>query len=159
MTDINNLTDKEIVGIYSGKYRLWDQLGGPEHKIYPVSREEGDSSNSVLVKKLPGFKEIGTFVSKTSYSSPETVEMLENHKFTFGYGSMSMFQQTDMKMISRNGIAPSENNIKDGSYDLVIDYGIVYKGKPKELARKFMDYLNSAEAKKLILDYGAIPAR
>jgi len=154
---VQNLTDEEIINIYTGTYTHWSQVGGPvKHKIYAINREEGDSSASVLNKEFPGYKNIKKFASKTIYSSPETISTLLKHKYTIGYGTLTMFKNTDMKVISLNKTTPSEENINNGTYKLFLNYGIVYKNEPQGLAGRFLKYLYSPEARKIMLDYGAM---
>ncbi len=156
---VNNLTAEQISGIYSGRYDSWDQLGGPVHKIYPVGREDGDSSRAVLNKRLKGFKDVNAPVSKTAFTSPENVELLVKNEFTIGYGSMSMFKGREVKTISVDGVGPTVKNITDEAYDITVDYGIVFKGEPGGLTGKFMEYLYTADAAKVILENGSFPAR
>ncbi len=105
---VDDIATEQIIGIYSGKLKLWPQAGGPEgHKIYPISREEGDSSSLVLNMKLAGFKDIQNYASQVAYSSPEAVELISDHKFTIGYGSSSMFINTELNVISINGMLKS----------------------------------------------------
>ena len=156
---VENLSTEQIIGIYNGKYKSWKQLGSEDRKIYPVSREEGDSANSVLSKKMAGFKDIETFVSITAYNSPENVELLTGHAFTIGYGPLSIFKATKMKVVSVDGIEPSNENIKNGTYKYALPFGIVYKVELKGLAKRFLDYLYTSEAQKLIIENGAIPSR
>jgi len=157
VTGVEDLTTDQIIGIYTGRYKLWTQAGGPEgHKIYPVSREEGDSSSLVLNEKLEGFRDIKNFAAQIAYSSPEAVELISDHAFTIGYGSLSMFKNTELKIICVNRNRPSEDGIRGGTYELVLDYGLVYRNEFTGLASRFMDYLYTAEAGKIMDENGAI---
>ncbi len=156
--DIEGLTADQITGIYSGRIKRWKETGSlGKARIYPVSREEGDSSTIVLNARLPGFRDIKEFTSMTVYSSPEAVETIVTHRYTIGYGTASMFRSTQLKVISIDGVAPTESNVADGSYALTLDFGIVYKGEPAGLSAEFIKYLYGHKAAEIMKEFGVVP--
>jgi phosphate transport system substrate-binding protein len=157
--DINNITTEQILGIYSGKITDWSQLGTKAGKIYPLTRESGDSSLSVLNIKLPGFAEINNPAAKVVYTTPANVAALEGHKNTIGFVPLSAIVGAQLRVLKVNGVYPSVENIHDGKYELFVPFGIVYKEKPKELTQKFIDFIYSKDGQKMITAMGAIPAR
>ncbi|MGA1790507.1 MAG: ABC transporter substrate binding protein [bacterium] len=157
VSGIENITTEEIIGIYSGKITHWNQLGVDKGKIYPVARETGDSCLRVLNEKLPGFKEITNPRAKIIYNTPKTVETLEKYRNTIGYVPLSAIMDTNLRILKVNGIYPSMENIENGSYGLTVPYGIVHKGEITGLAKRFLDFLYSEEAKKIIIANGAFP--
>jgi phosphate transport system substrate-binding protein len=157
--DINNITTEQLIGIYSGEIRDWSQLGIQAGKIYPITRESGDSSLLVLNEKLPAFTEIKTPVAKVIYSTPETVAALMEHKGTIGFVPLAMAVGTKLRILKVNDVYPSSKNVLDGKYEMVIPFGIVYKEQPKGLAKSFVDFLYSEDGRKIITEMGAVPAR
>jgi len=157
--DINNITTEQILGIYSGKITDWSRLGAKAGKIYPLTREASDSSLSVLNIKLPGFADINNPTAKVVYTTPANVAALEGHQNTIGFVPLSAIVGTQLRILKVNGVYPSVENIHDGKYDIFVFFGIVYKEKPKELARKFIDFIYSKDGRKIITATGAVPAR
>ena len=157
VTDIDNLNAKQITGIYSGRITDWAQLGAPAGKIYPITRESGDSSKTVLNRLLPGFKEITQPVAKEIYTTPETVEALTEHKNTIGFIPLSMTMGTDLRILKVDGVYPSAENTKCGDYRYVVPFGIVHRGALKGLSKEFVDFPHSREGEKIIQEYGAVP--
>jgi phosphate transport system substrate-binding protein len=157
--DINNITSEQIVGIYSGRITDWSQLGGKAGKIYPIAREAGDSSLLVLNDKLPGFADVNNLTAKTIYLTPEAVAVLTGHERTIGYVPLPAITGTQLRVLKINGIYPSIENIRNGKYNFVASFGIVYKGRPKELVQRFIDFPYSEEGQKIITAMGAMPAR
>ncbi len=156
VTGIEDLSSEQVIGIYTGKYKNWNQLGGPDSKIYPISREEGDSANDIVVNKIKDFN-IKQFISKIAYSEPEAVELLTTHNYTIAYIPLASIMDSTMVALSLDGVEPSAENVQNGKYTLVLDLGIVYKKEPEGLARKFLDYLYTNVAQQIILDKGSIP--
>ncbi len=152
---VSNITPDQILDIYAGRSDNWNKLGGPRHRLYAIDREVGDSSRSVLEKKLPGFKELQS-KAKIFYSTPETVNALSQHEFTFGYLPMSEAVNTNLKMLSVDGVEPSPDNIKSGRYPYVMSFYLVTKGEAIDLSKKFIDFVGSEPAQKIISDFGLV---
>ena len=65
-----------------------------------------------------------------------------------------------VKAISVGGVAPSEATIKDGSYAVQRPFVLVTKtdAELSETAKKFFDYITSADANEIITSAGVVPA-
>ena len=150
---IENLTTEQILGIFSGNFRNWQLLGGPDNRIYSITREKGDSSRRVLDRNLAGFSAIKP-VGKTFYSTPNTVEAITGHRYTIGYLPLSEALHSKVNILALDGVAPSMENLASGSYPLVNTFYIVSKGEPTGIAKKFLDFLYSKEARAIIEQYG-----
>ena len=157
VTRVDNLTSAEIVGIYSGKITDWSQLGGETGKIYAVGREPGDSSLIVLNKQLAGFKDIVNPTAKIIYNTPEAVKTIMKHRRTIGYIPMSMAVGTDMRILKVDGIYPSAENVSNGTYQFVVPFALVYREDISGFAKRFVDFLDSEEGKRIVRSYGVVP--
>lgn len=155
---IDSLSTGQIIDIFSGMTKTWDELGGSSGKIFVANREAGDSSRTVLEKTLPGFRDISTFAGKTVYTTPETIDTLSKYKNTIGYVPFAMVMNTDLKVIKIDGIAPSLENVMDGKYRPVTPFGLVWKGELDGPAKAFTDFIFGARGKEIIKQYGAVPA-
>jgi phosphate transport system substrate-binding protein len=159
VTGVDNITEEEIIGIYSGNIINWNMIGGEPGKIYPLTREPGDSSMQVFNEMLPGFANITNPVAKVVYTTHEVVTALSEHAKTIGFTSLSAVIGTRLKVLKFNGVYPSAENVASGKYRLVLPLGIVYKEQPKGLAAKFVDFLYSEEGQKIITSMGAVPVK
>ena len=151
VTGVSDLSTEQILKIYSGQYRNWRELGGPDHKIYPVGREHGDSSYQLLAKTLPGFKDI-EYAAKIFYTTPETAAALVKHQFAIGFLSLSTINKSNLKPLSVNGVAPVDKH-----YPHVIPYYIVVKGEPSGLVKQFIDFLFLEDTQILMQEAGVVP--
>jgi phosphate transport system substrate-binding protein len=158
VSGIDNLDTSEILDIYSGKIVNWLEVGSVDHRIYAITRESGDSSLKILQQNLEGFKDISTESSKTIYSTPDTAAAIKKHPFTIGYVPLSEIMDSDLRVLKIDGVFPTVENVRNGSYKLLTQLSIVYKTEPSGLARSFLDFLFSEEGKEIILNFGAIPA-
>ncbi|MFH1189608.1 MAG: substrate-binding domain-containing protein [Candidatus Omnitrophota bacterium] len=154
---VDSLTTEQIVSIFSGGAVSWDNVGGVEGKIYVVQREAGDSSRTNLEKNLDGWKDIREPAGEVVYSSPEAIALIKKYKGTIGYCALSMAKAEGLTVIKVDGIYPSAENIRNGSYKLVNPFGLVWKGKLDGLAKAFSDYILSPQGQKIVTENGAVP--
>jgi len=153
---VENLSLEQIVGIYSGKIQHWEALGGAG-KIYAMSREEGDSSRTVLGNLIPGFKEIAVSDRATVYSTSEGVQTLLASPNTIGYLPLPATIGTGLKVLPVQDVAPSAANVRQKKYQFVTPFALVWKETLSPRAQDFLDFLSSPAARNLMLDNGAIP--
>ncbi|MEW6600551.1 MAG: substrate-binding domain-containing protein [Nitrospirota bacterium] len=156
---VHNLSTHQIIGIYSGKIASWKEVGGKDEKLYIANREKGDSSRIILEEHLEGFKDIQSFAGKIIYTTPETADTIAEYESTIGYVPLSLALYKHLNVMSIDGISPSVENVQNGTYKYSSPFGIVWKGKPSAPANAFLEYLFSPAAQKLIIHFGAVPAR
>ena len=153
---VNTVSTQQILDIFSGKIKNWQELGGPDHKIYPVDREQGDSSRKILSKYMPGFKEIQS-VGKVFYTTPETAEAIGLHAFTFGFVPLSVALEHKLHILSLNRQVATMKNVKSGTYTLLTPFFLIQSKQSGPLARRFVEFVFSPEARDLMVDNGVYP--
>ena len=144
--------------IYSGKVTSWGEVGGVPANITVVSREAKDSSRGQLNDRITGFKAIEKPVGMIAKTTPEAVETLMRTTKAIGYLPAAMSRDMPLKTLKVDGVAPTPANVLEGKYPIVSPFGLVWKGELKGAAARFIDFLKSAESKKIIIDYGIVPA-
>ncbi len=154
---IENLTTKDILGIYNGKINNWSYFDtNRDSKIYIARRESGDSSLNILNTKIQGYKDIKKFAGKVIYNTPKTVKIINKYKNTIGYLPMSQTIGTNLTIFNFNGVTPSIQNIKNGLYKLVSPFGLVYKNNINTLSKEFISFLHSKEADTIYKRYSIV---
>ena len=64
----------------------------------------------------------------------------------------------DSNVISLDGVPPSIENIKNGSYPLSREFYFITLGRPSQGAQAFIDFVLSAEGQRIAIENGFIPA-
>ncbi len=120
--NVNNpveaLTTDQVRDIYAGDYQNWAQLGGPDRVINPVSRLSGSGSQSAM-DAFMGEREI---TRKSSLAITGS-----SIGFSFRYYMDGIVDNQAVKMLSLNGVYPSAENIRNGSYPLITPFYAVYR--------------------------------
>jgi len=154
---IANLSRRQLVGIYNGTITDWSQVGGRPGPIYPVTRNAGDASLRVLVEKIPGFPAASP-VAKVVYTTAKTAAILQRFANTIGFLPLAMLPEDDALTVLRiDGVMPSPATVQSGVYPLAIPNAVAYRGRLSGLARRFVAFLRSKSAGRLMLANGAVP--
>ena len=156
--ELVSISEEQLVAIYQGKLTRWQELNIQKKlgKIYPVSREEGDSSLSAIQKIIPQFSRLPQNISKIIYTTPKTSQTLQSYKRVIGYLPLAVTLKTDLNILNLNGVTPSAENILSGKYKITVPFGIAYKAEPTGLAKLFIDFLFSNQGVQIINSHGAI---
>jgi phosphate transport system substrate-binding protein len=155
---VEDLSSRQLVQIFSGTVTSWTEVGGKGGKIAVVNREAKDSSRGVLNQRIEGFKAIEKPVGVTAVKTPEAVDLLVKTPNAIGYLPAAMTKGLKLKVVKVNGAMPTAANVLQGVYAITAPLGLVWKGEPKPAANKFLQFIKSAEGKKISIDYGTVPA-
>lgn len=153
---ISNLTTGEIIDIYTRKTKFWDRLGGADAPIYPIDREPGDSSRSILENRMQGFAAAKS-LAKIFYTTPDTLLAASQHKYTISFMPLGLALDANLKVVSIDGFAPNNPNIRSGSYPYVCTYTLVARKPVPKRATEFIDFIYSPEARAIMSQHGLIP--
>lgn len=159
---IDNLTSEQIRSIYAGEITNWKEVGGKNEKIAAFQRNEGSGSQSRL-KRFMGDKpltEAPTEMVNNLMSG--IIERVADYKsksnsigFSFRYYVEGIIKNPDIKLLSVDGVAPTIENIKNGSYPLTGSlYAVTYVGNENENVRKLLDWILSDEGQYIIEQTG-----
>ena len=162
---VDNLTTEQIRGIYSGRITDWKEVGAPSStKIIPFQRNEGSGSQTTLQKLMgdtpimPPLKEdrlggMGDIIHDTANYRNYRAAL----GFSFRFYSTEMLRNDQIKLLSVDGVAPTVENIRNGSYPLVATAYMVTARPRSENVRKIVDFMLSPEGQKLVEDTGYVP--
>lgn len=145
---VDNLTADEIRDIYAGVYKNWKDVGGVNRVINPVTRMEGSGSQSAM-NSFMGDREIGL-------KSPFAITGA-SIGFSFRYYLDSIVENSDVKMLSLNGVYPSAENIRNGNYPVIAEFYAIYrKDNTNENITLLLDWILSDEGQTLIEESGYV---
>lgn len=155
---LTDLSSEQILAIYAGKISNWKGVRGPDAKIYPICREEGDSSLEAIVKKMPLFKDMYS-VCKEIFTTWETAAAIRDHQNTIGYLPLSMALEYGLHPLIIDGQIPDHEHVDKDAYPYVTSFYLVKNDNPSPLALQFIDYVLSPEAGAQMLEQGVVPVR
>ncbi|MBQ6989553.1 MAG: substrate-binding domain-containing protein [Clostridia bacterium] len=145
---VDSLTVEEVRDIYAGEITNWREVGGPNRIINPVTRLAGSGSQSAMDAFMKG-REI----------APKSPFALTGGSlgFSFRYYMDGMVGEEGVKMLSLNGVYPSPENIKNGSYPVTVEFYAIYRADNKnENIPVLLDWLLSEAGQQLIEESGYV---
>jgi len=156
---ITSLTKDEVRRIYSGSITNWAILGGPDDEIFAVGRRAGSGTRDTFNEVIMGSREAET--PGVAYDGGESSEVkfsTQGSENAIGYMGYSFVMTGDARVISLDGIAPSIDNIRNGTYPLARKLYFVTLGQPSTGASSFIDYVLSPAGQQIATENGFIPA-
>ncbi|MBE7029580.1 MAG: hypothetical protein E7405_04965 [Ruminococcaceae bacterium] len=161
---VENLTTEQIQGIYSGKITNWKQVGGKNEKIEAFQRNKGSGSQSMLERFMGDVPIMDAPKELINDLMAGIIERVSNYKnrtnsigFSFRFYVEGIIKNPDIKMVSIDGVKPSSENIKNGSYSVVTPiYAVTYEEQINENVDKLLDFILSDEGQYIIEETGYV---
>jgi phosphate transport system substrate-binding protein len=154
---VDNITTEQIQDIYSGKITNWSELGGANEEILAYQRPDDSGSQTMFTKFFgkpnleiaPSYQVVGTMGGIIS-----RVSDYQNSKGAIGYSfrfyAQDMNKSNKIKLLKINGIEPTPENIKNGSYPLADYFYAVTAGAPEGNEKKLIDWILSPQGQELV---------
>ena len=153
---VSDLTLEQIAAIYTGEITNWNEVGGSDGEIVLIGREAGSGTRDGF-ESITGTEDACKYRQELT-STGDVITTVAGNPNAIGYASLASVKNS-VKAISVGGVAPSEATIKDGSYALQRPFVLVTKtdAELSETAKKFFDYITSADANEIITSAGVVP--
>ncbi|MFJ7952378.1 PstS family phosphate ABC transporter substrate-binding protein [Lysinibacillus sp. NPDC096418] len=161
---VENLTFDQVKQIYAGEVTNWNQIGGNNEKIRAFQRPADSGSQSTL-EKIMGDTPIMEAPTEDIASGMgdiiREVSQYRNYKnaigYTFRYYSTEMVGNEEIKLLSIDGVAPTKENIRNGTYPLTSEFYAVTAGTENPNVPVFIDWIISPEGQALVEKVGYVP--
>lgn len=122
------------------------------NKITVVSREDGSGTRSAFEELFEVETMSGAEVNdKTGL----VLTNIEGNVNAIGYVSLGSLNDS-VKAVKINGVLPTAENVKNGSYEVSRPFNIATKGTVSEVAQDFIDFILSDEGQKVVSDNGYV---
>jgi len=145
---VEGLTAEQIRCIYEGKYQNWSLVGVPDRLINIITRPEGSGSQTAM-NAFMGDRQIG--------KKPLFAITGGSIGYSFRYYLDGIVDNKAVKMLSLNGVYPSEENIQNGSYPIVTEFYAIYRAdNDNENIPILMDWILSEEGQNVIDESGYV---
>lgn len=159
---LDNLTKEQIINIFSGKYAKWSDLDPslPEKDIVVVTRDINGGAHEVFQKNIMGDTNVKSDAIQAS-SMGELVQDIIDNPYAIGYASYGVANRNSGKvfLFKVDGVAPTEENIKNGSYIIQRPLLLIQSGEPNDTQKAFLDYMMGEKGEKTVKDMGFIPVK
>ncbi|MGO5113879.1 phosphate ABC transporter substrate-binding protein [Candidatus Avoscillospira sp. LCP25S3_F1] len=152
---VTDLTVDQIAQIYKGEITNWSEVGGADQEIAVLGREDGSGTRSAF-EEIVGVDGECKYTNEYS-STGDVIGQVASNPGAIGYASLSAVDDT-VSAVKVDGVAPSEETVKDGSYTLQRPFVMVTKDgvELSAAAQGFLDFVMSDEAAQYITMAGVV---
>ncbi len=170
---VTDVTVRDIQGVYTGDVTNWRDLGGKNQRIRAFQRDEGSGSQSALQQLMAGLPlmtppkedvvgDMGGIISRTA--------AYRNYDgaigYTFRFYANEMVGSDQIRLLALNGVAPSKETIRDGSYPISSFFYAVTAapiGQPARedtdpVLRAFLNWCTGEQGQQVVEDVGYVRA-
>ena len=165
---VDNLTTQQLLNIYSGEATNWKQVGGADIPIVAYQRSE-DSGSQTMFRKL--LIQDNPLMDAPSELAPggmgELVDQVASYNntanalgFSVYYYIEQMYRQPGLKLLSVDGVAPTDATIENQSYPLCNDFfAVIRADAPADSPERLLyDWLTTDAGVQCLRTAGYVPA-
>lgn len=157
--EVSNLTKQQLIDIYSGTVTNWKDVGGEDAQIVVIGRESASGTRAAFEELLE--LENACRYAQEIDSTGAVMAKVASTPGAIGYVSLDVVNDT-VKLINLEGIEPTAENIKEGSYLLSRPFVMATKGEISEQSpavQELFKFIDSAEGQEIISMVGLISAK
>jgi phosphate transport system substrate-binding protein len=149
---IKNFTLEEVSKIYLCEILNWNEMGGKDQIIEPVSRTDASGTHVYFAKHLLKGKEICSSIRELNTTN-EIINFVKKNSNSIGYGGIGYGDS--LMQCSINGIEPTRENVLNNSYPVTRYLRYYTIRKPRGNVKLYIDWVTSSEGQKIVekMDY------
>ncbi len=168
---VTNLTVKDIQGIYTGKITNWKELGGKHQRIRAYQRDEGSGSQSALQRIMAGLPLMTPPKEDVVAGMGGIIEQTADYRnydgaigYTFRFYANEMVGNDQIRLLSLNGVEPTKETIRDGSYPIASEFYAITASPIGEPApeetnptlKAFLDWCTGEQGQQIVEEVGYV---
>lgn len=154
-----NLTTQQLKDIYTGKITNWSEVGGADQNIVVIGRESGSGTRDAFEEILDIADQCQ--LAQTLNETGAVAAAIQSTPGAIGYISLDALNDK-VKALQLDGVAPSEETVKDGSYTLQRPFVMATKGEISEQSAQVQavfEFINSDAGQEVISSVGLVSAK
>ncbi|MDF7627017.1 phosphate ABC transporter substrate-binding protein PstS family protein [Lactobacillaceae bacterium L1_55_11] len=137
---VDNLTQDQLIQIFTGKITNWKDVGGNDQKILIINRATGSGTRAAFEKW--GLKNHQSVEAQEQDSSGMVRSIVSTTPGAISYVAFA-YENSSVAVPKVNGVTATDSNVTTGQYPIWSYEHIYTKGQPKPAVQKFIDYILS----------------
>lgn len=157
--DIKDLSREDLIKVFTGEYKNWKELGGPDSEIILVTRALTSGTRALFKEFALNGNEESSEKAIESDNTGSLLQAVADNEGAIAYAALPYLQNNEkVKAISIDGVEPTLENIYSGEYEI---WGYEHMYTHPDVvpeAQAFIDYMMSEAFAPVIEEngYGAI---
>jgi phosphate transport system substrate-binding protein len=158
---VENLTDQQVIDIYTGKITNWKEVGGKDVRITVVNKAEGRSTLELFLHHFK-LKNSDIKAHVVIGDNQQGIKTVAGNPGAIGYVSIGTAEfdagnGVPIKLLPMNGVAATVENVRNGSFPLSRPLNLVTKHIPMGLTRQLIDFARSKAVNDIVESQYFVP--
>ncbi len=159
---VEDLTIKQLSGIYTGSITNWKDVGGEDAEIVIISR---DSTSGTAVYFLEEVVQLKKTAEENDYSelalrlqsNAEIINVIKENYNAISYVGLG-YLDSSLKSVDIEGVSASVENVKEDRYPISRGLYIYSSGEDlTEIGKAYLDFVMSDEGQAIGIEQGFVP--
>jgi phosphate transport system substrate-binding protein len=151
---VKDLTRDQVKRIFSGDVTNWKQVGGEDVDVKVFVREANSATRSSFEQYFFGGKATYAKDATEVYELEQTLKSVGSFRASIGMATSNRRTATEptVKLVSIDGVAPTPENLVNGSYKIGRPLLIVFPADDTRLRagiKAFLDFVRSSEGQQI----------
>ena len=158
---VENLSDEQVVDIYTGEIDNWQQVGGIDAPITVVNKAEGRSTLELF---LDHFQLENSQIQADAIigDNQQGIKTVAGNKNAIGYVSIGAAERdisagVPLKLLPVGGVEASTSTVQNGSFPLSRPLNLVTTQAPAGLTKEFIEFAQSEKVNDLVEAQNFVP--
>jgi len=160
---VHRLSLKQIAAIYRGKIKNWQEVGGPDARIFVIDKEASRGTRHVFAEAVFGDAHArAPGASVISGSNNEEQSLVAHSDSAIGMLSNAWLNDAVRGVAVGEGekaVLPDIQHVRDGSYPISRSLHVLLAKHGTSEARDFVDFLLSPAGQKIVKQSGYLSVR
>lgn len=153
---VDSLSQDQLVKIFTGEVKNWNEVGGADQVIQIVNRPSSSGTRATFEKYALGQKTDDLEGSIQEDSSGNVKKLVAETPGAIGYLALSYLDES-VQTVKYDGVDATEDNVANGTYPVWAYQHMYTKGEPTGAVKAFLDYMVSDAVHEDIVELGYIP--
>lgn len=156
---VSNLSSEQLRSVLTGNTQTWSAIGGDASVLISVAARSGKISGVGRMTRELIFGDTAMDYASNAIiyrSSGPLEEAIESSRSMIGVSGVSSARKRKVKMLTIDGVAPTYENIANGSYPYVRPLFIYLGASPTPEAQDFVDFARSPQGQAVIRSQGTV---
>jgi phosphate transport system substrate-binding protein len=154
------VTKQEVAELFSGKFKMWADLGGPDTKVLLIDRPRNENNRDAFEQQLHIVGKIpdGTKVIAKDEKVIKTIAgTLPPHSavayVSLGQALEAVASGVPVRLLPVDKVEPETPTVKDGRYPLRRPVLLLSNNEPDPLVKAFEQFVTSDEGQKIVSEF------
>ncbi|MEB8399797.1 phosphate ABC transporter substrate-binding protein PstS family protein [Enterococcus casseliflavus] len=152
---VTDLSQQDLIDIFTGKVKNWSELGGADQEISVINRASGSGTRATFEKW--GLNGAETIQTQEQDSSGTVRKIVAETPGAISYLALSYLDDS-IQALSLDGVEATPENIADNKWPIWSYEHMYTNGEPDANVKAFLDYIMTDDVQQgIVIELGYLP--